>query len=526
MAARQLGLSLAVTLGLAAAGCIQDDGTRFNPIPGQKRMSPDTERELGWDFDHQAEEILPLVIDLEVLEFVQELGQLLVDRLGEQPFDYRFRVVEHASLNAFAVPGGYIYFHSGTLLRAGDVQELVGVLAHELAHVQGHHYARMTQQAALPSLLTRLAAIGATVATGEAAPLIAADGVNVAVQLAFTREIEDEADRAGAAFMSRAGYDPIGMARFFERILEEQERLPLGAVPPYLYSHPDVEQRIAVVEALSEELRPVGVPPDLEERLRDVQARLAYLVARGHDRPTPPAAYDRAWAAPELARAAELVEAGDPQAALDVLLGAELAAPDDPRVPMRRGEILSALGRPEQAVRAYRRALELDPNPAAVFLALGRAHRDAGDRRAAIFYLEHAKWRADAPRLRRRADYEIERLVFPVVADSGFADGSQHEGDTVAGTTRERFGPGDTRAAWWFRIGPRYLDWRDEVRVRWTDPTGRVVREEEPEQRRRVYLSSVHRFDGPPAPGAWRVALLREDDVLHEESVLVAPSYD
>ena len=158
----------AIALAIAVAGCIQDDGTKFDPIPGRQRISYDSEREMGWQFDLAAQKALPFVTDLAVLEFMDDIGNVLVERLGEQPFDYRFRVIVNPELNAFAVPGGYIYFHSGTLLTAGDVEELAGVLAHELAHVKGRHQARLAQDIAIPSILASLAGLAAGAAAGSA----------------------------------------------------------------------------------------------------------------------------------------------------------------------------------------------------------------------------------------------------------------------------------------------------------------------------------------------------------------------
>ena len=90
---------LAAALASAALACIQDDGTRFDPIPGRQRMSADSEREVGWEFDQKAQQVLPIITDLAVLEFMSDLGNVLVEGLGEQPFDYRFRVVANQELH-------------------------------------------------------------------------------------------------------------------------------------------------------------------------------------------------------------------------------------------------------------------------------------------------------------------------------------------------------------------------------------------------------------------------------------------
>jgi len=523
MAARFVRLSLAAALAAGAFGCIQDDGTRFDPVPGRTRASTDSEREMGWQFDQQAQKVLPLITDLEVLEFVNDLGNVLVERLGEQPFDYRFRVLVNPELNAFAVPGGYIYFHTGTLLTMASVEELAGVLAHELAHVKGHHQARLAQETAIPNLLATLAGVAAGVAAGNAGPMVAAQGLNVALQLQYTRGLEDEADRVGAIFLNRAGYGTEGMVRFFERILLEKSKLPEQQVPAYLYSHPQVETRIEVVRQLGDKLAPTAKPPYMDARFRQMQERLAYLVAKRRSYLGDVEPYDRAVAQPLLDRAAAARDAGDVEGALAILLQAEAVAPLDPRVPVLRGDLLAAADRPADAAVAYRRAVRLDPNPPAVLLALGRAHRDAGNRREAIFFTEQAIWRAgERGTLRPQAERQLERLIFPVIAESGFGDEPalrQPNAPLVAAPPAPRF-PADDGVLWWGRLGPHYLPWITYVRVRWTDPSGEVVRDEKPKRSQRVYLSD-HLDADEATPGDWRIDVLLGDDVVHTQHLVL-----
>ena len=227
---------LAVAVLLGALGCVQDDGSRFNPIDAYSKVSVDREREIGWQFDGE----------------IQAHIRLIDDPVEPQPFIYHFRVIVDPSLNAFAVPGGYIYLHTGTILEAGSLDELAGVLAHEIGHVKGRHYARMREKAAIPDLLAKVAGMAAALATGEPGALAASEGLNVALQLKFSREFETEADDIGSNFMARAGYRPEAMARFFERIVNSSRDIRVQ-IPPYLYTHPDVENRISAVLAGAEQ---------------------------------------------------------------------------------------------------------------------------------------------------------------------------------------------------------------------------------------------------------------------------------
>lgn len=515
----RLALALAA-LALAAGGCSRAGDERRMTLPGQ--LAPvDSDRETGFAFDRELQKQLPLIHDIEVLEFVDRLGQRLVDNLGDQPFDYRFRVLPDPSLNAFAVPGGYIYLHSGTILEANSVEELAGVLAHELGHVKGRHSARMAKDTAIPSLLATIAGVAASAAAGDATPMLAAQAANVAIQLQYSRQYEDEADRLGVDFLARSGMRSEGLVRFFERIQVEQRKLPPGQIPPYLYSHPAVESRIDVVRERAQRVQPgAPPPPSLERDFANTQQRLAWLVR--NRRATMPAdpRYDRARAEPALAEATRLRDAGRPDEALAVLDRAEAEAPEDPRIPYRRAELLEAAGRLDDAIAAHRRAVYLDPNQAATLLALGRAHRSAGNRRQALFFLEQASFRAGATgRVRAQIDGEIERLIFPVLTASGFAAGDAARDDAAtlaAGDTA--LPPGARRLAWWGRIGPHWRDRAGWFRVRWRDAAGAAGEPESPD-RRRGHLIARRALPAGAAAGPWTLELLYGDEVVHRESI-------
>jgi predicted Zn-dependent protease len=524
-AGRLLSLLAAAALGVA---CVQHDGSR-NPLRSITHVDVEDERERGALADAQIQTVLPLVDDPVVLGFVNDLGQAIVAKIEPQPFIYRFRVVVDPQLNAFALPGGYIYFHSGTLLQAASIDELAGVMAHEIGHVKGRHYARMVEQAAIPDLLAKVAGLAATLATGEAAPLLVSEGLNVALQLRFSREFEAEADDLGATFMARSGYDPRGMVRFFERIVAAEQaavdtRL---AIPPYLYTHPDVASRIDVARRRAEKLSLTGTAdPEVAAGMRAAQYRLALLVDSGQTtlrQASAPA--HRAATDPLLVEAQRLAGAGDRLRALAVLEQAEQADPNDPRIAFRRGELLAELDRPREAIAAWRRALLLDPGVALNYFRIGLAYKALGDRVNATFYLEQALRRFEpGGALQRRAAREIDRLTFPVITSAGLADGSSEPGaDTVAGHSREEFRGDDPRAVWWARVGSRYLGRRGDIVVRWLDPGGAVVQEEAVDPRRRPHVISTLALGDGAAPGIWRVEALLDGDLVDRRTFRLAP---
>src|SRR5919204_324985 len=176
------------------------------------------ERELGRRFFLAARSELPLVEDPAVTEYVERIGARLVKTLGPQEFDYRFYVVQSPVLNAFAVPGGYVFIFSGLLARVANDDELAGVLGHEMGHVSGHHIVRQQEKGQVWSAAALLGLLLSAVN-----PVAGAAGIAAAetAQLKFSREFEQEADYPGLRYTSQAGYDPHAMGSFFKTLLAE-----------------------------------------------------------------------------------------------------------------------------------------------------------------------------------------------------------------------------------------------------------------------------------------------------------------
>lgn len=519
---------LLLTAAALAAGCaLRGEGGGLD-LGAIARVSEEEERSVGAQVDQAIRAQLPLIDDPIVLGFANDLGQRIVATIEPQPFVYRFRVIPASTLNAFALPGGYIYLHSATVLEAGSLDELAGVLGHEIAHVKARHYARGSEQTFWPSLLARAAGIAAAVATGEGGLVAAAEGANVALQLKYTREFEREADELGSVFMARAGFQPAGMARFFERIVAAE--LPGGIhLPPYLYSHPDVDQRIDAVKQRAGSLRVTAESgSDLEAAFRDAQVRLELLVASGRTSLLGARPYDRALTDPLLAEADAAARAGEVDAAIERLLAAEGAEPSDPRVPFRLGELLEARGRTRDAIAAWRRAVALDPSVALAFFRLGNAYQALGERHEAAYYFEQAERRfAAGGAFQRRAQLALQTLSYPPVVAAGLADGREAEGaETVAGAAREEFAAGDAEAVWWARLDPHYAPLRERVRVRWIDPAGARVQEGAAEPGPKAHVVARLSLGGELRErfGRWHVEATLEGQVIDRRSFLYSSS--
>jgi len=220
-------------------------GSAASPV-GARAVSYAGERELGARFDMMARQTLPLVRDPEFVSYVDEIGQTIVGGLDDSFFDYRFSVVRDDSINAFAVPGGYVYVNIGLIVRAENDDEIAAVLGHEIAHVHAHHMVRQQEKTQLLSYATLLATLAGVVQPGLAQVAAAA---GQAATLKYRRAFEQEADYLGVRYLRKTDYDPRAMLDFFKK-LEGQSRLTPLFFPPYLRAHPLTEERLNHLEAV------------------------------------------------------------------------------------------------------------------------------------------------------------------------------------------------------------------------------------------------------------------------------------
>ncbi len=508
MAARNRLAALALLWATACGPQLTNPLNPFSPPTGSDLE--ERERELGASFDRELRSKIHVFQDPIVTGFLADLGQSIVREIEPQPFAYHFRLIEDGRENAFAVPSGYIYFHSATLLAAQSTSELAGIMGHEIAHVRHHHSARMQQQSQLPDLITGLVGIGVSIAVADSSAAIAALAVNQAIQLRFSRELENEADRVGAIFVARAGYSPAAILPFFTRVLAERERDPdRQELPPYLYTHPDVEQRIAAIQSSAAALPPQRAPdPELARDFPQVQARLRRMLELRRDPLLPqPTAEPSPALERTLARARALRSEAKLDEALVLLARAESLAPGDPRVPFEIGSLLAAAGRPEQAIPALRRAAQLDFTTASLYLELGLAYRDTGQRHRATFAFEQALARAgDRGALRQRIERELEKQSFTLVAAMGLGEAIP-DPDAAAAPIREFAVARDApRVLFWLRLGPHFASRASEVSLRWIAPGGTVAQDAPALVRSAgVAGSELARGREPFAVGSWRV---------------------
>jgi predicted Zn-dependent protease len=226
-----------------------DDLPNLGDASGQV-ISPKQDKELGAYFMRQIRQAGLVLDDVETTSYLEALGHKLAIHSENPGYGFTFFLVDDASINAFAGPGGYIGANVGLILAAESESELAGVMAHEIAHVTQRHLARSfeaQERMSLPTTAAILAAIliGAAADPGAgAAALTAASAAGMQRQINFTRANEKEADRVGIQTLADAGFDPYGMPGFFER-LQKNSKLYGTRPPEFLSTHPVTTNRIA-----------------------------------------------------------------------------------------------------------------------------------------------------------------------------------------------------------------------------------------------------------------------------------------
>ncbi len=219
----------AATLALTTAGCAS--------------ISPQQEAEMGLNYAQQINAQLPILRDPEANAYMDRLGGSLARLVDDQGRTWRFSIVDDPDINAFAVPGGYIYVNKGLIMRAQTVSQLAGVIGHEIAHVTQRHSVEQMEKGQKVGIGAAIACI----AKPEFCQNGGGDLLNLgatAIMAKFSRGDETEADQFGVKYTLRAGLDPRGMPEMFEIMLAERDAKG-GGSSSFLATHPIEEDRIA-----------------------------------------------------------------------------------------------------------------------------------------------------------------------------------------------------------------------------------------------------------------------------------------
>jgi len=269
------------TLENVKKGSLDDVNAIGNRDIGNKGLgnwySIEKEVSMGKQYAQQVEQSAKLVTDPVVNEYVNRIGQNLV-RHSDAKVPFTIKVIDDDQINAFALPGGFFYVNTGTILAADDESELAGVMAHEIAHVCARHAMRQMTRANWANFATiPLIFVGGGI--GYAAYEAAGIGIPLTF-MKFSRGFEAQADYLGTQYLYASGYDPQAMVDFFEKIEATEKKKP-GALAKAFASHPPTPDR---VEHTQQEIAKILPPKDeyvvTTSEFDQVKARLAALENR------------------------------------------------------------------------------------------------------------------------------------------------------------------------------------------------------------------------------------------------------
>ena len=308
--------------------------------------------------------------DAETEAFMADMSGPLVSAAGMEPRNVQVLVLNDPEINAFVAGGQYVWVHSGLIAAADNVNQLQGVVAHELGHIEGGHIIRSSEgmKAATGITLLSLVLGAAAIAAGgaEAGMGILGMGQQAAMgkYLAFSRAQESSADLAGARYLSKAGLSGKGSLEFFKKLQNQEYRLAIPQEDSYGRTHPLSGERINVLREVYtvDPAWDKPIDPKLESRFERIKAKLVGFVSE----PTQtlqrypesdqsiPAHYARAYAWHKSAYPDKAI------AEVNALLTAQ---PHDPYFLELKGQVLLESGKPADAIPPLREAVQLTQQP-------------------------------------------------------------------------------------------------------------------------------------------------------------------
>lgn len=371
------------------------------------------EKELGRKMLQTVREHFRLIEDPEVAGYVQAIGKRVLRGLGPALYDYAFFIIDDATPNAFAIPGGYVFVFRGLMELMDSEAELAAILSHELAHVQARHIHKQLEKGRLLSI----AAIAGTLAgaflglKSDAAQALAVGSMAGAqtLQLKYSRENEEEADRLGFQYLTSAGYDPHAMVTVMQKMRRMNWQSD-SRVPSYLLTHPALGERVGYLEQLVERGGSSGSGRVFRDAVGDYPFIQAILMSRHTDYE---AAQNRfsGWLQDPARKAAALyglgrlgLQKGRLEDALANLRQAAILKPSSPLVLNSLGEASHRLGRLDEAEKALRSALMIDDESPMVHLRLGLLYQEQERWQEALQHLKRAEGLAP---LNAELDYHL-----------------------------------------------------------------------------------------------------------------------
>lgn len=285
--ARCAWLLVAAALCLPLVACTQKSPAEKQRRAAEKQMraaekarrAAEQECRQGRELDQKIRAEAKMFEDRVVNSYIERLGRRLLQQVNEPNLcGYTFAVIEDDVLNAFVIPGGYVYLHTGAILQMRNVSELAGILGHEIGHIEKGHVAEKIKRVRTAGLWHGIAVLGTAVATNNSEAVDVASKLGELVAIAhinkFSRAAERESDAFAVEVLPRAGYHPDGVADLFDALLSRNNNRP----STFMDSHPTPPERIEATRALiRQSALPSGLQRDDRGGLSIIQHRICCL---------------------------------------------------------------------------------------------------------------------------------------------------------------------------------------------------------------------------------------------------------
>ena len=277
----------ATLLALCAALLVPPAGAQLPALGDAGDLSTGAERNLGEKIARELYRDPDYIDDPVLVEYVQGIWDKLMAAARargeltselEERFAWQVLLGKDRTINAFAVPGGWLGLHLGLVSATANRDELAAVLAHELVHVTQRHVSRMSEQQNRQAPLVVAAMILGAMAASKnpdlgRAVVTGSQGLAASQQLGFSRDMEREADRIGLGVMTQAGFDPQGFVTMFDK-LQQAARLNDNGAYPYLRSHPMTTERAAEMQSRQQLEARTPIQPTLDHAIAAARARV------------------------------------------------------------------------------------------------------------------------------------------------------------------------------------------------------------------------------------------------------------
>ncbi|HEU5272029.1 MAG TPA: M48 family metalloprotease [Xanthobacteraceae bacterium] len=327
---------------------------------------------------------LPIIRDSEIEQLLRDYTQPILRAAGLAQQHIHVVIINDRSFNAFVIDAKHIFVNAGALMQAKSPNQIIGVFAHETGHIAGGHLSKMrselanAQTAMILGMLLGVGAVaagarGGNVGGNPGIALLAPQSMIQHSLLAYQRQQEEQADRAGVKFLTATGQSTKGMYDTFKRFADES-LFAAQQTDPYLQSHPMPAERMAALEEIAKTSPYWNKPdsPELQLRHDMMRAKLYGFMDRPDTvlRRYPPS--DTSLPA-RYARAISTFRHGDMRTAIAEIESLIQTQPNNPYFYEIKGQALLEAGRPAEAIAPLRRALSTAPNPALIQVMLGQA---------------------------------------------------------------------------------------------------------------------------------------------------------